>query len=195
MSSWLTLRNAVAVPTQNVPHLPLEDFRQAIIAAPSRNRRVVALYGQPTGSTIELRAVLACDRDGLLEVARTTVQGNSFPSMTPECAQVHLFERELGEQWGLVAEGHPWWKPVRFHKSYRPSQEGQEGHDAWGGPADKSPTIGVTNFYRVDGDLRGQVVPPAAGRGDRIVAEVGRSRSETPRRLAQPRLRVLPPGR
>jgi Ni,Fe-hydrogenase III large subunit len=152
MSSWLTLRNAVAVSTQTVPHLPLEDFRQAIIAAPSRNRRVVALYGRPTGSTIDLCAVLACDYDGLLEVARATVQGSSFPSMTPECAQVHLFERELGEQWGLVAEGHPWWKPVRFHKSYRPSQEGQGGQDAWGGPAEKSPTIGMTNFYRVDGE-------------------------------------------
>jgi Ni,Fe-hydrogenase III large subunit len=152
MSSWLTLRNAVAVPAQSIPRVALEDFRQAIIAAPSHNRRVVALYGRSFGAAIELCAVLACDRDGQLEVARAIVEGRSFPSMTPDCAQVHLFERELGEQWGLVAEGHPWWKPVRFHKSYRPAQAGQAGQDAWGGPADQSPTIGVTNFYRIGGE-------------------------------------------
>ena len=36
-------------------------------------------------------------------------------SMTPDCPQAHLFEREIAEQWRLVAEGHPWLKPVRFH--------------------------------------------------------------------------------
>ena len=28
---------------------------------------------------------------------------------------VHLFEREIAEQWGLRPEGHPWLKPVRRH--------------------------------------------------------------------------------
>jgi hypothetical protein len=76
MSSWLTLRNAVAVPAQSVPRVALEDFRQAIIAAPSHNRRVVALYGRSDGAAIELCAVLACDRDGQLEVARAIVEGS-----------------------------------------------------------------------------------------------------------------------
>ena len=40
--------------------------------------------------------------------------------MTAECPEVHLFEREIAEQWGVVPEGHPWLKPVRFHSSYRP---------------------------------------------------------------------------
>ena len=41
---------------------------------------------------------------------------------------MHLFEREIAEQFGLRPDGHPWLKPVRFHRSYRP------GHDAWGRP-------------------------------------------------------------
>jgi Ni,Fe-hydrogenase III large subunit len=146
MTSWLTLRNAVAVPAQSVPHLPFEDFRRDIIAAPSKNQRVAALFGRPEGSGLELCAVLARDLDGLLDVAKTRVEGNSFPSMTPECPQVHLFERELGEQWGVRAEGHPWWKPVRFHKSYR------AGMDAWGRDPNHTPTIGITDFYRVEGE-------------------------------------------
>ena len=43
-------------------------------------------------------------------------------------------------------EGHPWLKPVRFHASYRP------GHDAWGRQPGEGPVIGVTDYYRVEGD-------------------------------------------
>jgi Ni,Fe-hydrogenase III large subunit len=146
MSSWLNIRNSTAVPSASVPHLSLEQFRKDIIACPGSQRRVVALFGRPVGSGTELCAVLARDLDGVLEVARTSVEGNTFPSMTPECAQVHLFEREMGEQWGLRAEGHPWWKPVRFHKGYR------AGDGVWGRAEGDQPTIGVTDFYRVEGD-------------------------------------------
>jgi Ni,Fe-hydrogenase III large subunit len=50
--------------------------------------------------------------------------------MTPRCPEVHLFEREIHEQHGLVPEGHPWHKPVRFP----------------GLP------VGVMDFYRVKGE-------------------------------------------
>lgn len=104
---WLALRNGIAVSMHQIPQLSFTELRQAVIAAPSRNRRVVAMFGRPAGVAIELFAVLACDRDGRLEVAQTIIEGNTFPSMTPECPQVHLFERELGEQWGLIPAGHP----------------------------------------------------------------------------------------
>jgi Ni,Fe-hydrogenase III large subunit len=73
------------------------------------------------------------------------VTGSAFPSITPECAQVHLFEREIAEQWGLRPEGHPWFKPVRFHAPWG-------GRDAWGRPQDQHPQCGVTDFYRVEGE-------------------------------------------
>ena len=52
-----------------------------------------------------------------LELARTEVDSAGFSSMTPACPEVHLFEREIAEQWGVVPEGHPWFKPVRFEPS------------------------------------------------------------------------------
>ncbi len=143
---WFALRNGLSVPTRQIPQLPLNELRETVIAAPARNRRVVALFGRPAGAAIELFAVLACDHDGVLEAARTVVEGNRFPSMTVECPQVHMFERELGEQWGLIPEGHPWWKPVRFHAAYRP------GPDAFGRPEGEPRVVGVTDFYRVEGE-------------------------------------------
>jgi Ni,Fe-hydrogenase III large subunit len=145
-TQWFTLRNSSPVPTASIPHIPFADFRQDVVRAPGRNRRVIALFGRPAGAAIQLFGVLASDRDGILEAASTIVEGNSFPSMTPECPQVHLFERELAEQWGLVPDGHPWCKPVRFHRAYRPVP------DAWGRPDSEPLVVGVADFYRVEGD-------------------------------------------
>ena len=70
---------------------------------------------------------------------------DSYPSLTPECPQAHWFEREIAEQWGVVPDGHPWLKPIRFHPSYRP------GHDAWSRTVGTTDRTGVTDFFRVEG--------------------------------------------
>jgi Ni,Fe-hydrogenase III large subunit len=74
------------------------------------------------------------------------LDADDFPSLTPQCPQFHLFEREIAEQFGVVPEGHPWFKPVRFHASYRPD------HDAWGRKPGEAPVIGVMDYYRVEGE-------------------------------------------
>ena len=101
---------------------------------------------RPRAATVDLYAVLADSARGLLRVGKTTLDADRFPSLTPDCPQVHLFEREIAEQYGVRPEGHPWFKPVRFHASYRP------GHDAWGRKPGEAPVIGVTDFYRVEGE-------------------------------------------
>ena len=35
-------------------------------------------------------------------------------SLTPICPQLHVFEREIHENYGIEFEGHPWMKPVRY---------------------------------------------------------------------------------
>jgi len=77
---------------------------------------------------------------------RTHIDSNALPSLTPRCPQVHLFEREIAEEFGIRFEGHPWFKPVRFHASWIPSR------DAWNRPASDRPVVGVTDFYRVEGE-------------------------------------------
>ena len=69
-----------------------------------------------------------------------------YPALTPDCPQAHWFEREIAEQWGVAPEGHPWLKPIRFHRSYRP------GRDAWGRAAGEPILPGVTDFFRVEGE-------------------------------------------
>jgi Ni,Fe-hydrogenase III large subunit len=146
MTDLLTIANGSAAPLARLPRLTLDAFRDAVIGARARGRRVSALFGAPCPGGVALHVVLADDDAGLLECAQTVLAGDEFPSMTPECHEVHLFEREIAEQWGVVPKGHPWLKPVRYHPSYRP------GHDAWGRSGGVAPVVGVTDFFRVEGE-------------------------------------------
>ncbi len=143
-----TMSNSQAIDRDLVPELSNEDFAKAIIGGSADGDRVSALFGLPDADprAVQLFAVLADDAGSRLRLGRTRVAGDHFASMTPACPEVHLFEREIAEQFGLRPDGHPWFKPVRFHRSYRP------GHDAWGRPPAEEPVVGVMDFYRVDGD-------------------------------------------
>lgn len=146
--AFVELRSGQAIPQGQIPHQPFVNFRRAVLDAAAGGQKVAALFGDATASaaSVDLYVVLADSAKGLLRVARTTLDSDSFPSMTPECPQMHLFEREIAEQYGICFEGHPWFKPVRFHVSYRP------GHDAWGRKPGETPVVGMTDFYRVEGE-------------------------------------------
>lgn len=146
-SQLAMLRNGVALPRREIPSLDWLQFRSAILDGVASGAHVTAMFGHlpDADDAVEVYVVLADRGGGQLHAVRTRVFGDVFPSLTPECPQVHLFEREIAEQFGLRPEGHPWLKPVRFVKSQR------AGHDAWGRSTNQQPLIGVTNFYRVEG--------------------------------------------
>jgi Ni,Fe-hydrogenase III large subunit len=169
----LALANGAAAPRARVPRLSLDAFQRLIASAPGRARRVSALFGAKAASSgTELVVVLAADGEGMLELASTELDSDAFPSLTPGCPQVHLFEREIAEQWNLRPEGHPWLKPVRFAPPLRLGQgiwqadqegpsKGPSNPPRWardgeaGAPPrahDGHPTVGVTDFYRVEGE-------------------------------------------
>src|SRR5262249_13718192 len=114
-----------AIPRGQLRQAPFEEFRRTVAGAVAEGQRVAALFGDAPAPTdkVDLYAVLADSARGLLRIGKTTLDSDRFRSLTLDCAQVHLFEREIAEQYGVCPEGHPWLKPVRFHASYRP------GHD------------------------------------------------------------------
>jgi Ni,Fe-hydrogenase III large subunit len=52
--------------------------------------------------------------EGLRVLRGHAETGQSYPSLTAKFPTAQIFERELWEQTGLLPEGHPWLKPVRF---------------------------------------------------------------------------------
>jgi len=145
MTTQPLLHNGQALPLKDIPELAVPDFRNLIQTRVRRGRRISSLFGMPEGDQIVLLAVLANDDQGMLELCRTRVC-DRYPALTPEVPQAHWFEREIAEQWGVVPEGHPWLKPIRFHPSYSPSR------DAWGRERAMPIEPCVTDYFRVEGE-------------------------------------------
>jgi Ni,Fe-hydrogenase III large subunit len=150
-TTFILLDNAQSIPLSDVPLVSPESFRNRVIHAVDGGARISALFGMPEAglvssavsneghaAPIRIFAVLAHDTQGKLAIGSTIIEG-SYRALTPDCPQAHMFERELHEQWGVAPEGHPWLKPVRFHKPYT------TGDDM------PSPAIGVTDFFHIDG--------------------------------------------
>ncbi len=141
----LAIRHLEKTATGQIPVVPVAEFRRGILDGVAAGGRLAAFFGaSPGGDTVRLTAVLADDRAGELRMLATE-PGETYPALAAECPQAAGFEREIAEQWGVVPEGHPWLKPLRFHRSYRP------GRDAWGRPGENPPAPSVMDFFRMAG--------------------------------------------
>jgi Ni,Fe-hydrogenase III large subunit len=117
------------------------ELEADLVAAVKQGQRVAAMLALPNPHGVRLLAVVADDVHNELHLAMSSTVAETYPSMTPKCPQVHLFEREIAEQYGVRPEGHPWLKPVRFTRPVRPGREVFPAAD-----------VGVTDYYRVEGD-------------------------------------------
>jgi len=138
------VRNAQAVPLREIPLLPAEEFCTEVLEAVLHEARLSALFCAPAGGELRLFAILAEDRLGVLH-AISAPAGHAYPSLTPDCPQAHLFEREIFETWGVTPLGHPWLKPVRFPRK-----------DPDGAPH-AGPEIGLTHFMQAQGESTHEV--------------------------------------
>jgi Ni,Fe-hydrogenase III large subunit/NADH:ubiquinone oxidoreductase subunit C len=154
------LKNAGSVSLADVPELSLDAFQSLVTSSPQRHQRVCALFGRrelgrERADSVGLFAVLASDATSQIHIARTRVEGTTLASMTPGLTQVHLFERDIAERFGLFFEGHPWFKPVRFLADWDASARGGSSHvsrDPFGRDENHPKTVGLMDFYRVEGE-------------------------------------------
>ncbi len=122
-----TTANAQPIAVSAIPRVTLAELtdwmeQQLSIAS----CEISALFAVPSASQpLRLYAVLSDKATRTMSLAAADLP-DRYPAITRRVTQAHWFERELAEQWGVVPEGHPWLKPIRFHTSYRP------GFDAWG---------------------------------------------------------------
>ncbi|PIP84116.1 MAG: hydrogenase [Elusimicrobia bacterium CG_4_9_14_3_um_filter_62_55] len=137
-SRFASIRNGDSVDFSKVPVVPIEDFRSSILKMAAAKHRLCALFSQATDDRAPagLLAVLADDIGGRLYLAASQPAA-SYPTLTPELPQAHLFEREIHESSGVLPEGHPWLKPVRralADKTPFFQEQGEEVHEVAVGP-------------------------------------------------------------
>jgi Ni,Fe-hydrogenase III large subunit len=111
MDKLLHIQNNEKVNRADIPHLPFDTFRQQLLACAAAGGQVVQFFAYEDQGVSKLLAVMRTDK---LYVGGCDAP-DSFASLTAESEKFHMFEREIGEQYGLKAEGHPWYKMVRYH--------------------------------------------------------------------------------
>ena len=113
---FLQVKNGEAVAGDQIPQLSFEDFRSEILYNVDSGGKIVQYFAYPEGSNLKLLAVLRNDEQ---LAAGSCVMPATYPSLTPRCEPLHMFEREIAEQYGVHPAGHPWLKMVRYHPNYR----------------------------------------------------------------------------
>jgi hypothetical protein len=139
----LVISNGVSASLDTLAVLPHETWLEQLLIEIQEGARLGALFAAPDSHRLEMYAVLARPKSKDFLVLRTPLR-DSMPSSTPAFPPLQLFEREMSEQYGVVFEGHPWHKPVRFHSSY-------SGKDAFGREPNTHPRIGEMSYYSVEG--------------------------------------------
>ncbi len=141
INPFLRIYNCQVKFLPDIPILSFEEFRSFAVERVHKGARVVSFFGSPNkDGTTTLIMILSHDKEGYLAPFSTIVKG-SYPSLTDLIPQVHWFEREILEQWGVRPEGHLWLKPIRFHST---EKENSNGSDAVVIPS-------VTKFLQVKG--------------------------------------------
>ncbi|MBK9345037.1 MAG: NADH-quinone oxidoreductase subunit C [Burkholderiales bacterium] len=97
--------------------LSLGDWRSHTAQALDEGQRLLSLFGwrvDPHADSDVLLTAVLLEPQGLRLLHGCARAAAHYPALTVQHPCAQIFERELWEQTGLVPEGHPWLKPVRF---------------------------------------------------------------------------------
>jgi Ni,Fe-hydrogenase III large subunit/Ni,Fe-hydrogenase III component G len=135
--------------THEVPLASLTDFAAQCASKLQAGERLVTLFGRPDTSHeqngICTTAVFqsAPGMPGALSAVRgLAIAGQGYTALTSCYPAAQSHERELWEQTGIIPEGHPWLKPMRFEGARQQHMgdypffgvRGQEVHEVGVGP-------------------------------------------------------------
>lgn len=117
MSEYLSVENLSCIPLKTIPELSYPEFVKGMTELlTADHHHCLHYFAKPYTDGFRCMALVADDRQQQVHILSHFVSGNtrSVPSLTPGIPALHIFEREMHEQYGIVFEGHPWMKPVRF---------------------------------------------------------------------------------
>jgi len=110
--------NPAKVPLAEIPVLDYQDFRDFIsLLMGEEGTHCVAYFVLPSDQKFRFICCMAADENHAVVLFSHEQPRQPLPviqSLTVNHYQFHAFEREIHEQFGIMFEGHPWLKPVRY---------------------------------------------------------------------------------
>ncbi|MGE3062317.1 MAG: NADH-quinone oxidoreductase subunit C [bacterium] len=110
------IKNGLKISTKEIPDLNINEFISFLKKSVDESKRCILLFGKKEGESVRVYAVMSDDNNSLMYIVSTLFekQRMKYESLTNYHPSFNLFERELFEEWGIVPEGHPFLKPVRY---------------------------------------------------------------------------------
>ena len=157
LCNFTKLKHGVRMNTDDLPVLSIELLKASIEELlASYSVRILAFFAMPnkdlenTEKPFHLIAILLDASTRTLLGAAAEV-GTRYTAFTPLIPALHLFEREIAEQYNITPEGHPWLKPVRSQNMTDADDAAQEANTE--NPADSE----AAKFFRLSGKATHEV--------------------------------------
>lgn len=131
--------NSTPVQSAGIPVLGYDEFSGVVTGLlKDESKHCPAYFCIDEESSLRFICCIADDMKNRILVLSHLLpkQNRTLSSLTPHCTQLHIFEREIHERYGVEFKGHPWLKPVRF-PNYR---------------FNKSPVMDNYPFYDIEGE-------------------------------------------
>lgn len=124
--------------TVNISEIPIDSFKNLKNDLALKKMRVVQFFINKENGKNRLYCVFAenemTEKPAKLFVVSCYLE-NSFESVTTNNPALHLFEREIYENFGIEPIGHPWLKPVRKNIDYEfLKSDDMQSHEVAVGP-------------------------------------------------------------
>ncbi len=116
--NWIELHNNASAPLHDIPVLSYEKFCAYVAEFLNQNDscHCVSYYAFPYNNGLKFIACIADDSDGIIYILshEQPKSVTKLASLSKDIFELHIFEREIHENFGIDFIGHPWLKPVRY---------------------------------------------------------------------------------
>jgi len=115
--SYINIKNPGILPLNSIPVIEYNDFyNQTCDLLQTENCHCINYFGIPVDdSHIKIFCLIANDGNNTIAVYSSVVNKNEkLSSITAKHFAMHVFEREIAENFGLQYTDHPWLKPLRY---------------------------------------------------------------------------------
>lgn len=114
---FIEINNAQTVALADIPVLDYDHFCDAVSEDLKLDtHHCLSYHCVDLGKRYWFVCCIACDELHTIRICSHEAPKSlkALRSITPECPQLYIFEREIHENFAIHFEGHPWLKPVRW---------------------------------------------------------------------------------
>jgi len=116
--NYISINNgSIPAEINSVPVLGYDLFYdEVMVLLGNVSHHCISYHCQASSDRLKFICCIADDETGNINILshESKPGGSPLRSLTPACPAMHIFEREIHENYGVEFEGHPWLKPVRY---------------------------------------------------------------------------------